>query len=342
MLSHFKHSIIFTVCCLILWGVAGYMSGGTVTAALSTMFIVFVLGVLETSLSFDNAVINVTVLKKMDAVWRKRFLTWWILIAVVGMRIVFPLLIVAIFGHISPWQAIHLALFDAAQYGEILKSSHIAISGFGWAFLLMVGCKFFFDKEKEIHWIHHIERWLTKLGKIQAVEAALVLVILALVSRFLPVAEGYDFFVSGVWGVVLYIVMDGFSELLGAGKTASVVSQNSAVLFVYLELLDASFSLDGVIGAFALSTNLIVIALGLGIGAYFVRSITMYLFDKGTLGTYRYLEHGAFYAIIALAVMMMVGAYVHIPEVITGLIGAVFIWLSIFSSHRSGLWDRTH
>jgi hypothetical protein len=56
----------------------------------------------------------------------------------------------------------------------------------------------------------------TKLGKIQAVEAALVLVILALVSRFLPVAEGYEFFVSGVWGVVLYIVMDGFSELLGA------------------------------------------------------------------------------------------------------------------------------
>lgn len=127
--------------------------------------------------------------------------------------------------------------------------------------------------------------------------------------------------------------MDGISWFLNAEKSSTVV-KNSAVLFVYLELLDASFSLDGVIGAFALSTNLIVIALGLGIGAYFVRSITIYLYEKWTLDTYKYLEHGAFYAIIALAVMMIAGVYVHIPEVITGLIWAVLIGLSVYSSTK--------
>lgn len=103
-----------------------------------TLFIVFVLGVLEVSLSFDNAVVNVTTLKSMSPVWRKRFLTWGILIAVVGMRIVFPVLIVAIFGNISPWEAVSLVINDHERYASILTSSHIAIAGFGGAFLLMV------------------------------------------------------------------------------------------------------------------------------------------------------------------------------------------------------------
>ena len=88
------------------------------------------------------------------------------------------------------------------------------------------------------------------------------------------------------------------------------------------------------IGAFALSNNLFVIALGLGIGAMFVRSMTVMLVDRGTLAEYRYLEHGAFYAIIALAAIMLLSARFHIPEVITGLIGAGFIGLSFWASVR--------
>ena len=132
---------------------------------------------------------------------------------------------------------------------------------------------------------------------------------------------------SGVWGVVTYIVVNGLSSLMGVSEDHAVatVAKSGLISFLYLELLDASFSLDGVIGAFALSQNIFVIALGLGIGAYFVRSITVYLYEKGTIAQYRYLEHGAFYAIIALAVMMCIGTIHHIPEVITGLIGAVLI-----------------
>jgi len=104
--------------------------------------------------------------------------------------------------------------------------------------------------------------------------------------------------------------------------------------FMYLQVLDASFSFDGVIGAFALSNNLVIIGLGLGIGAIFVRSMTIHLVDKGTLAEFRFLEHGAFWAILALAAIMLVGAHYHIPEVFTGLIGAVLIGLSWWWSVR--------
>jgi hypothetical protein len=96
--------------------------------------------------------------------------------------------------------------------------------------------------------------------------------------------------------------------------------------------LDASFSFDGVVGAFAITNNLFIIMIGLGVGAMFVRSLTIMLVDKGTLSEYRYLEHGAFYAIGILAAIMFAGTIKHIPEVVTGLLGALFIALSLFSS----------
>jgi hypothetical protein len=143
------------------------------------------------------------------------------------------------------------------------------------------------------------------------------------------------FLISGIWGIVTFIFVDGISVFLqidDSGKRS--IEKASAGMFLYLEVLDASFSFDGVIGAFALSKNIFVIAIGLAIGAFFVRSITIYLVEKKTLTQFKYLEHGAFYAIGALAAIMIGGTIVHIPEVITGLIGALFIGLSIASSMR--------
>src|SRR5690606_35736366 len=107
--------------------------------------------------------------------------------------------------------------------------------------------------------------------------------------------------------------------------------------FLYLEVLDASFSFDGVIGAFALSQNLFIIAIGLGIGAMYVRSMTIMLVERGTLTQYRFLEHGAFYAIIAMSVIMFAQSLVHVPEVVTGLFGASLIGVALWSSIR---WNR--
>ena len=330
MWSYFRNSTIFSVLCLAISFLIWYKTAG-ISWGFSTLFIVSVLGALETSLSFDNAVINASVLKKMDAKRRHRFITWWILIAVVGMRVVFPVLIVSVFGEISPWHALSLAINDIDQYAEMLHHAHIPILGFGGAFLMMVGLKYFFNPEKVTHWLGKLEHYLTKMGKIEAIESALVLIMLYVFSQYLP-AQWQEFFVSGVLWVVLYILVDGFSALLESDSAN--IAKSSAMAFLYLEVLDASFSLDGVIWAFALSKNLIIIALWLGIWAYFVRSMTIYLFEKWTLNAYKYLENGAFWAIFLLALMMFLGAMVHIPEVIVGLIGIVVIALSIMSSTR--------
>jgi len=99
-------------------------------------------------------------------------------------------------------------------------------------------------------------------------------------------------------------------------------------------VLDASFSFDGVIGAFAITNDVVIIMLGLAIGAMFVRSMTVFLVYKGTLQEFVYLEHGAHYAIGILALIMFASVHYHIPEWFTGLSGLAFILVSLWSSIR--------
>jgi len=100
--------------------------------------------------------------------------------------------------------------------------------------------------------------------------------------------------------------------------------------------------LDGVLGAFAITKDVFIITIGLMIGAMFVRSMTVHLVRAGTLDEYIYLEHGAHYAIGMLGVIMLLSAKVNIPEVVTGLIGIVFIALAMGSSirHKRALAHR--
>jgi uncharacterized protein len=119
----------------------------------------------------------------------------------------------------------------------------------------------------------------------------------------------------------------------GPSELAKATGKAGFFLFLYLEVLDAAFSFDGVIGAFAITTDPILIALGLGlIGAMFVRSLTVFLVRKGTLADYVYLEHGAHWAIGALAVILLVGIGYHVDEIVTGLIGVAFIGAAFLSS----------
>jgi hypothetical protein len=336
--KYYTGSILFTLLCLALGAWVGWEYTGTVVGTLGILWIVFVLGILEISLSFDNAVVNATVLKDMDAKWRRRFLTWGIAIAVFGMRIVFPVAIVAIAAHLGPIESVRLAATQPELYEHYIEGAHIGISGFGGAFLAMVGLKFFFDSDKDVHWIAVVEKNLSKLSSIPAVEIGVLLGALWAISTSLPPEEANTFLIAGIAGLLTFIGVEAVGELIGgeADEVTGVVVRSGAASFLYLEVLDASFSFDGVIGAFALSNNIFIIALGLGIGAMFVRSMTIMLVDKGTLAEYRFLEHGAFWAIIALAVIMLVSAIpgVHIPETITGLIGAVLIFASVWWSVR--------
>ena len=335
--KYYTGSILFTILCLAGAGWLGWSLTGTVAGTLEVLWLVVVLSMLEVSLSFDNAVVNATVLSDMDEIWRRRFLTWGMVIAVFGMRVIFPLAIVAIAAGIGPVEALTLAATQPAEYERIITGAHVGIAGFGGAFLAMVGLKFFFDREKEADWIEWIERQLRRLSDVEAVEIAIVLLALYGTSRLLSVEEGMTLIVSGIFGILAYIGVEALGSVLTVPESSSVAgtaAKSGLAGFMYLQVLDSSFSFDGVIGAFAISNNMFVIALGLAIGAMFVRSMTIMLVDKGTLAAYRYLEHGAFWAILALATIMFLGARYEIPETVTGLIGAVLIGLSLWSSVR--------
>ena len=340
MLKHFWGSLLFTAICMALGGWYGWAMSGTIEDTLSILWICAVLAVLEVSLSFDNAAVNASILKDMDPVWQQRFLTWGIAIAVFGMRIVFPIVIVMVAASLGPIDAVRLALSDPGEYQRIVSDAHIGLMGFGGAFLGMVGLKFFFDSDKDHDWIDMIERPLAKVADIEAISIGLVLIGTWATSTMLADEDALTFIIAAIGGLLTYLAVEVVNHVLEPPTPSSGdVAKAGFGAFLYLEVLDASFSFDGVIGAFALTNNLIIIAIGLGIGAMFVRSMTIFLVRKGTMSEYRYLEHGAFYAILALSVIMYINTFAHIPETITGLIGAMLIGLAFWSSVRANRAD---
>ncbi|MEU3982818.1 DUF475 domain-containing protein [Streptomyces sp. NPDC026672] len=323
--------------------------------------IVAILAVLEISLSFDNAVVNAGILKRMNAFWQKIFLTVGVLIAVFGMRLVFPVVIVAVTAELGPVDALDLAFNQPDRYQQLVTDAHPAIAAFGGVFLLMIFLDFVFE-ERDIKWLGWLERPLARLGKVDMLSVCVALLVLLLASTTVAlqahqhvghVDKRSTVLISGVAGLITYLVVGGVSgffenrleeEREHEGEKAALgMKPGSAVLlagkaaffmFLYLEVLDASFSFDGVIGAFAITNDIVLMALGLGIGAMYVRSLTVYLVRQGTLDDYVYLEHGAHYAIGALAVILMVTIQYQINEVITGLVGVALIGWSFWSSVR--------
>jgi uncharacterized protein len=300
-------------------------------AGLNALILVIILSILEVTLSFDNAVVNAKVLERMSPIWQRRFLTWGIAVAVFGTRFVLPILIVSIATWASPWLITKLAFTDAAAYGHLLEGVHGSITAFGGIFLMMVSLKYFFNKAKDIHWIESIEKHLVKWGRIEAIEIALALILITSLSFFTHFDQA-SVLVAGIVGLVLFVMMEGLAGSLEI--ESEDVARSGLTLFIYLNILDSAFSLDGVIGAFALTTNLLIIVVGLGIGAYFVRALTLYFVEQKTLTTLVYLEHGAHWAILGLSIAMLANLIIHVPEVITGLVGLCFVALAYRSSLR--------
>jgi hypothetical protein len=335
-MRHFTLSIGVTVVLLAFAGAWGYAHGGA-GAMLQALWICGVLGVLEVSLSFDNAVVNASVLRHWNAFWRKLFLTVGILVAVFGMRLLFPLAIVAVatgLGLVDVWR---MALSAPDQYARHLGEHHAEVAAFGGAFLLLVFLNFLFDDDKELHWLGWAEE---KLGKYGTEGLAVLLALGAAVVGMMLVAPAHQLAVllAGMIGVIAYVGVSWISGLLEQREhdpaLGKVVAQGSVGAFLYLEVLDASFSFDGVIGAFAITNDVVLIMLGLAVGAMFVRSLTVFLVHQGTLEQFIYLEHGAHYAIGILALIMFASVKYSIPEWFTGLSGVAFILVSLWSSIR--------
>lgn len=364
----FRWSLVVTV---VSFGIAWFYGGW------SALFLCFVLALLEVSLSFDNAVLNATVLRRMSDFWQKMFLTVGIIIAVFGMRLIFPLVIVGVAAQMNPIEALQLALekgdpHTPGTYGFILAEAHPQIAAFGGMFLLMLFLNFIFT-DRKLKWLRWLEEPLARAGKLNQIGVVVALTLLVVAAEFWA-KDPNIVLVSGILGILTYIVINGLGTLFekglavklaqteipssdkglghhiakesnkathatsdarvsGSSKLARATGKAGFFLFLYLEVLDASFSFDGVIGAFAITSDPIIIALGLGlIGAMFVRSITIYLVRKGSLNEYVYLEHGAHWAIGALAVILMISIGTHVNELITGTIGILFIGAALGSS----------
>lgn len=361
ILKTFGWSFAITVIGLAAAFYYGFAHNGSLAAGLSALAVATILIVLEVSLSFDNAVVNAKVLNRMSQFWQTMFLTVGILIAVFGMRLVFPFIVVWATAGLNPVKAWDLAMQggsidEPGTYAHYLHEAHPLIAAFGGMFLLLIFLDFFFDEDKEHHWLDPIERRMETLGKLEGASIIIGLgLLLGCAYAFVPEHMG-GVLAAGILGMLTYLVVKGLGDAfesssglmdddedgqktVGNGDVVKLTGKAAFFSFLYLEVLDASFSFDGVIGAFAITSDPIVIALGLGVGAMYVRSITVYLVRKGTLAEYIYLEHGAHWAIGALAVLLFFTMKYEIPEVVTGLIGVAFILSSLYWSIRE---NRKH
>lgn len=332
----FAFSIFATIAALIgaVWGFG-----------LGALFIALILIIVEITFSFENAIINAKILTRLSRFWQNIFLTVGIFIAIFGMRVVFPIVIVMITAGLGAREVIDLALNQPDKYSEELAEAHPQIAAFGGAFLLMLALHFFLDNSRTTLWFAWLERKLQRYTTfwMPAVVAVITMVSLA-VLPFNHHPE--ETLVAGGIGIATYTVMHAlirFFENLKAKKDAGkkptkVVAQTGMAAFtsfLYLEMLDASFSFDSVIGAFAVTKEVLLIALGLGVGAVWVRSLTIYMVRKGTLHAYRYLEHGAHYTVFVLSFVLLLGIFWHVPEVIAGIVGIGLISSAILSSRKA-------
>jgi hypothetical protein len=307
----------------------------------SAAWVTLVLLVLEISLSFDNAVVNARVLDKLTPAQQRFFLTWGLIIPVFGVRLLGPLLMVALAGGVGLGQAFDAAIHHPDRYRELLELAEPRILAFGGMFLLMVFLRYFLNEAKTLHWFGPLERRLSAAGRIEALEIALALILLLLLVASLPATLRGDVMVAGVIGLVLQLLSTSLADAFGDEEQAGarLAAGGGLMSLIYLELLDASFSLDGTIGAFAITSNLALIMVGLGLGALFIRSLTLMLSREKALDQLVYLEHGAHYAIGALGLLMLASIWlghqgVHLPEWVTGLIGVVLLVLSLADSLR--------
>lgn len=301
--------------------------------------ITLILVIIEITFSFENAIINAKVLQRLSRFWQNIFLTIGIVIAIFGMRIIFPIAIVSITAGMGWQEVLNLALNDPEAYAQKLDVATPSITAFGGAFLLMLATSFFFDKRRSIHWLGAIERPMQKLGYAW-MPVAITITVVGTVALAPANAHPKQSFTAGIIGILLYLGIHLLSETFGKlhnkgrNKIAKQVGVAAFMSFLYLEILDASFSLDGVIGAFAITNQVLLIAAGLGIGAIWVRSLTIFMVRRGTLKTYRYVEHGAFYTVTILAFVLLLEAFLHIPEALAGVTGVLVIATSVLGSKR--------
>lgn len=331
LLLHYWPELLIT---LAIWALIGWQLG---TAA---FIITIILSILEITLSADNAVVNSRVLVKMSRFWQLIFLTVGIFVAVFLVRFALPIFMVAVMTPLSSGEVLQLALNDADKYGRYLHEIAPSINGFGGMFLLLVALFFFMEGDREHHWIKPVEKGLQTLAKVPYLKYIIALGTFVPIFYITDPADRETVLGALIAGMLTYLILHSITlsmeQINKRNRLKKQVGWAAFISFIYLEVLDASFSLDGVVGAFALTNNIVIIMAGLGIGALWVRTMTLYMVKHQTLATYRYLESGAHWAIACLsAIMFLKLAHIELPELLVGSIGLIFIGASIYSSVRA-------
>lgn len=310
---------------------------------LAALGVVAALIALETTMSFNNAVVNAGVLRQLTERWARAFLTIGVVIAVFGMRLVFPIAIVALATGGSFGAVVGQALHDQETYARNVASAAPLIGAYGGMFLLLLALQFLLQPKRENYWIAPVERGLARLGRLP--KAPLIVGGLTLMASALLVSAEHErvTLLAGLAGLLTFLSLNAFRSLMqrrrGGRSRGELGGAAGLAGFIYLEALDASFSLDGVLGAFAISADIFLVAIGLGVGAMFVRSLTVHLVRHGTLRTLPYLAHGAHWAVAALAVFLLVSIEREPPKWLTGGVSVGIIaaaWLSsLAAKHRT-------
>ena len=332
-ISYFNSFFIFFTISVIIellyMGLLGVIQGTTLT-------------ILELSLSFDNAVVNALILVNMPAIWRKRFLTWGMVIAVFGVRLIFPILIVFLSTELTLVESVSLAFNNPVEYERIIVASHHIVMAFGGMFLLMIFLSFLFNENKDVYWIAFIEKYASRWASIGDLKILIAILTIALIGIYAPTQilveevlkdiDKSEIILAMIYGILLYLCIEFLRGILEddgqklTNKDAqsekekiehvanSKLAKGGLASFIYLELIDMSFSFDGVLGAFAVSQNIIIIMLGLGAGAFAMRNLTILMVDRGIVAEYKYLEHGAMWSVGLLSISMIIQIFVHLPH----------------------------
>lgn len=278
---------------------------------LTAVLIVAGLVLFETISSVDNAIINAEVLSTMGQKARKWFLVWGLFIAVFLLRGLLPWLIVWVVNpSLGPVGALTAALSSDPSVAHAIEGSkHILLSG-GGIFLIFLFFHWLFLEPK--NYGIRGEMFFQKQG---VWFYAVVSIILSVVVWFALRIEPLMAF-GAVVGSTAFFITHGFKENAKQAeeqllqKNGSSLSDMSKIL--YLEVIDATFSIDGVIGAFAFTLSVPLILLGNGIGALVVRQLTLGNIER--IKKYAYLKNGAMYSVLVLGTIMLLDSFgFHIP-----------------------------
>lgn len=295
------------------------------------VIIVVGLVLFEVISSIDNAVVNADVLATMSQKARRWFLLYGIIIAVFVVRGILPMLIVyASNTSLGLWGAVTATFSSDPSVREAIERQKPILLAGGGMYLVLLFLHWLFAEKKE--YAFFIERHIhQKYSFWFYATSSIVLMAVAWFTLHIDPLIAF----GAIVGSTAFFITNGFKENAEAKERemvsgASHMSDVSKIM--YLEILDTTFSIDGVLGAFAFTLSVPLILVGNGIGAYVVRWFTIH--GIKTVQKYRYLKNGAMYSIASLGAVMLAESLqkhppVWLPTAITFIVVGVFLWLSI-------------